>query len=309
LKLLTWSRKRVKKKVKKKGHRELFLELFLRKKRTLPNPALQQTGGHAVGFETRRPPGPRPLNSTFGGGGNAMTFVADTDPELRSLLSACQVADDPLPALAKLAGWLEERGDPRGPVVRIQTRYWYVYYCDEGYKKYYAAEAEELQRRSDEECEPAYERWLGFRGNGDTIAIACQMPLLDLQVADLEPVRQHLPKLRAVLQAGWVWSLYVLGAAVDDILGELLPGTGPIRDVGFGEAAAAALRDGDLATLQQVPHLRALTLSGSRVSDAGLRHLHRVRGLRVVELARTRVSRAGVAALREALPACEVLGV
>src|SRR5262245_21668257 len=110
------------------------------------------------------------------------TFVSDTDPELRSLLAACQAEDDPLPALGVLADWLEERGDPRSEIVRIQSRYWYVYYTDEGYTNDYGAEAEELQRRSDEVVQPFYERWLGFASNGDAVGIVCQMPLLDLQV-------------------------------------------------------------------------------------------------------------------------------
>ena len=215
---------------------------------------------------------------------------------------ACQADDKPLPALAVLADWLDERGDPRGRVVRVQARYWYVYYHKAGFDRYYAAEAGELQRQSDEECEPILDRWLGFQ-------IGRQMPLLDLQVETLEPVPEHLPKLREILRAGWVWDLYVLGVAVDDILGALLPGTGPIRQIGFGKGAAAALRDGALVALQQVPRLRQLLLSGTRVSDSGLRHLYLVRSLRTVELEGTRVSQQGVAALREALPACEVLGV
>jgi hypothetical protein len=236
-------------------------------------------------------------------------LVADTDPDLRSLLAACQSADDPLPALGALADWLDGRGDPRGQVVRAQARYWYVYYTPEGFDRHYRAEAGELQRRSDEVSEPVYEQWLGFRSNGGTVCIACQMPLLDLQVFDLDPVGPHLPKLREVSQAGWVWSLGCFGAGVDDVLTRLLPGTGPIRSIGFEKAAAAALRDGDLAALRQVPHLRELALSGSRVSDAGLRQLHSIQSLRLVEVGRTRVTQAGVSALREALPACKVLGV
>jgi hypothetical protein len=236
-------------------------------------------------------------------------FVADTDAELRALLTACQAADEPLLALAGLADWLDQRGDVRGRAVRVQMRYWYVYYHEEGYRRCYAAEAAGLQQQSDEEVKPIYERWLGFRSNGAAVAVARQMPLLDLQVRDLERVRKYLPKLRVVLQAGWVWDLYVVGLSVDDILGELLPETGPIRQISFGHDAAAALRDGDLVALQQVPHLRQLVLSGSRVSDAGLRHLYPVKSLRVVELEGTRASRAGVSALREALPACEILGV
>src|SRR4051794_10891909 len=98
-------------------------------------------------------------------------FVADTDPDLRSLLAACQSADDPLPPLAALADWLEGRGAPRGPVVRIQGRYWYVYYPRGGYGRYYSAEAGELQRRSDDPTEPVCERWLGFRSDGDAVAL------------------------------------------------------------------------------------------------------------------------------------------
>lgn len=236
-------------------------------------------------------------------------FVADTDPDLRALLAVGQSADDPLPALAALADWLDRRGDPRGPVVRVQARYWYVYYTSEGYERYYDAEADELQRRSDEISESVYERWLGFRSDGAAVALSRQMPLLDLQVFALDPIEQHFPKLRAVFQAGWVWSLWCFGGGVDEVLTLLLPGTGPIRSIGFQEAAATALRDGDLVALQQVPHLRELMLSGSRISDKGLRHLHPIQSLRAVEVERTRVTPAGVAALRSALPACEVLGV
>src|SRR5262249_15823666 len=35
-------------------------------RRKPPNPPLQRSVGHEVGFETARPPGPRPLNGAFG---------------------------------------------------------------------------------------------------------------------------------------------------------------------------------------------------------------------------------------------------
>ena len=235
-------------------------------------------------------------------------FVSDTDPGLRASWRPVNPPTIRLPALATLADWLDRRGDPRGPVVRIQARYWYVYYTQEGFERYYSAEADELQRRSDEISEGVYERWLGFRSNGDTVAVACQMPLLDLQISALDPVEQYVPKLREVLQAGWVWDLWCFGGRVDDVLTLLLPDTGPIRCIGFQGAAAAALRDGDLAALQQVPHLRELVLSGSRISDKGLRHLHSIRSLHRVQIEGTRVTPAGVTALQAALPACDVIG-
>jgi len=192
-------------------------------------------------------------------------FIPDTDAQLRSLLVACQAADAPLPALARLADWLDERGDPRGRAVRIQSRYWYVYYCREGFDRHYAAEADELQRRSDEVTRPVYDRWLGFRGDGASVIPACQTPLLDLQVTDVERVRPHLPRLRAAFQAGWVWDMYCLGWAVDEMMSELLTGAGPVRRVGFAKDAAKALRAADLAALRAVPHLRELYLPGPRV--------------------------------------------
>jgi hypothetical protein len=235
-------------------------------------------------------------------------LVPDTNAELRSLLADCQAADDPLPALANLAYWLDARGDPRGAVVRTQARYWYVYYCRDGFDQHYAAEAKDLQERSDR-SQHIYEEWLGFQSNGDIIGIARQMPLLDLQVRDVERARPHLAKLREVLQAGWVWDMYILGIAVDEIMAELLSDCGPLRQICFGKDAAKALRDIDLKLLQQVPYLRTLVLSGTRVSDAGLRHLNKIRSLRSVELEGTRVTSGGVSALSKALPDCVFLGL
>jgi uncharacterized protein (TIGR02996 family) len=123
-------------------------------------------------------------------------FVADTDPDLRSLLAACQAADDPLPPLAALADWLDGRGDPRGPVVRVQARYWYVYYTPEGFERHYRAEAGDLQRRSDQVSRPVCERWLGLRGARRALPHARHTPYLHHQELYLQPAAPKQPRLR-----------------------------------------------------------------------------------------------------------------
>src|SRR2546423_1710113 len=63
-------------------------------------------------------------------GGVPAMFVSNTDPELRSLLAACQAADDPRPPMSALAGWLDDRQDPRAALVRLGTRYWEIGHID-----------------------------------------------------------------------------------------------------------------------------------------------------------------------------------
>jgi serine/threonine-protein kinase len=114
------------------------------------------------------------------------------------------------------------------------------------------------------------------------------------------------------------------GAALDDAglrrlatLTELrqlnLAGTN-VTDAGLkGLAALKELRLGGTAVtdagLKELAALRALAtlgLEGTGVTDAGLKELAALRELRSLRLAQTAVTDAGVAALKKALPACEV---
>ncbi|HYT91301.1 MAG TPA: protein kinase [Gemmataceae bacterium] len=66
------------------------------------------------------------------------------------------------------------------------------------------------------------------------------------------------------------------------------------------------LTDESLKSLRELKQLAFLSLAGSGVSDAALKHLSGLPGLRSLDLRRTRFTAAGVAALRNALPECNI---
>jgi hypothetical protein len=229
-------------------------------------------------------------------------FVSNADPELRSLLAACQAADDPRPPMSALAGWLDDRQDPRAALVRLGTRYWQIGHIDLDSRD--DAEFDELYDRLDAEGDDVLNHWLGFVGDGDTVGFSWHRPLVYLYVNQFDT----LPvQAREIVRAGWVWQLDIVGPRVDEALDVLLAERGPIREIAF--YGNQALRDGDLEVLASVPHLREVDLSRTRVTDRGLRHLHRIGTLRQLVLEYTlRVTGAGVAALQEALPTCVIRG-
>jgi Leucine Rich repeat len=230
-------------------------------------------------------------------------LVCDTDPELRSLLTACQVADDPSGPMSALASWLDNRQDPRGAPVRLGARYWHA--CHREPEIQDRPEFDDLERRMDDEGDEVLVRWLGFRGDGDTVGVSWHRPLVYLSVNEFAKLPVQACE---IVRAGWVWQLDIVGPRVDEALDTLLAEPGPIREVAF--FGNQSLRDADLEALTSVPHLREVDLSRTRITDRGLRHLHRIRTLRHVHLEYTpRVTTAGVAALQEALPACAVRGL
>jgi hypothetical protein len=222
-------------------------------------------------------------------------LVPDTDPELRSLLAACQAADDAGPPLSALASWLDRQRDPRSPLVRLGVRYLQAGHLD-------SQEFAELETQMLEEGDEVLTGWLGLRGRGDSAGVCWHSPLLYVCVNAFDELAvDALP----VVRAGWVWQLDLVGPRVDEALDALLAEPGPIRELAF--FGNQALRDGDLEALAGIPHLREVDLSRTRVTDRGLRHLHRIPTLRLVRLESTRrVTCAGIAALQEALPACVV---
>jgi hypothetical protein len=227
-------------------------------------------------------------------------FVPDTDPELRSLLAACQAADDASAPMSALAAWLDRRRDPRGPLVRLGARYWSAT-RREPPEDLGPAEFDELETRLLAEGEDVLTHWLGFTGDGDTLGVDWECLLR----VSIHAFREFPPALGEVIRAGWVWVLRLGGPTVDEALAALLRDIGPVREVLFYQNQS--LRDGDLEQLVRIPQLREVDLSETRITDLGLRHLHRVRTLRLVRLEYTRrVTSTGVAALQEALPACVV---
>ncbi len=65
--------------------------------------------------------------------------------------------------------------------------------------------------------------------------------------------------------------------------------------------------DSGLKELAHIKGLQVLLLNGTKVTDAGLKDLAALMGLRKLDLGDTGVTKAGVAALRKALPACEIV--
>jgi hypothetical protein len=163
-------------------------------------------------------------------------------------------------------------------------------------------EIEEVQREMEDQGNAVLTDWLGFRGNGDTVGIGWDRPLLYLSVNECRVLPD--PAL-VVLRAGWVWQLDLIGPQVDEALDALAAEPAPVREIAFFRNQS--LRDGDLELLARVPHLREVDLSGTRITDRGLRHLQRIRTLRLVVMEYTpRVTKEAVAALQEAIPACVV---
>lgn len=223
-------------------------------------------------------------------------FVSDTVPELRSLLTACQAADDAGPPLTALADWLDGRQDPRSSQVRLGIRYLQGRHMD-------TQEFAELEGQMLEEGDEVLADWLGLCGRGDSAGVCWHRPLLYVAVNktfDEMPV-PVLP----VIRAGWVWQLDLVGPRVDEALDTLLAESGPIRELAF--FGNESLRDSDLEAVAGIPHLREVDLSRTRITDRGIPHLHQIPTLRLLRLECTpRVTSAGVAALHEALPACVV---
>jgi hypothetical protein len=230
-------------------------------------------------------------------------FVSSTEPELQSLVAACQAADDPRPPMSALAGWLDDRQDPRAALVRLGSRYWEIGHIDLDNQD--EAELGDLYDRMEEQGDAVLVDWLGFTGDGDSVGVSWHRPLVYLWVNQFDKLPVQACE---IVHAGWVWQIDIVGPRVDEALEVLLAESGPIRKIAF--YGNLALRDGDLEVLASIPHLREVDLSRTRVTDRGLRHLHRIGTLRQVILEYTpRVTGAGIAALQEALPACVVRGL
>jgi Leucine-rich repeat (LRR) protein len=65
--------------------------------------------------------------------------------------------------------------------------------------------------------------------------------------------------------------------------------------------------DAGLKELGRMKSLEFLSLNGTKVTEAGLLHLHGLAGLITLNLTKTAVTAQGIAALRKALPGCQIL--
>lgn len=83
-----------------------------------------------------------------------------------------------------------------------------------------------------------------------------------------------------------------------------LRGLTGLTRLGLGQTRVS---DAGLAHLKNLTNLQRLHLFATPVSDAGLKHLAGLGNLRRLDLTGTRVTADGVAALRKALPKCDVV--
>ncbi len=108
---------------------------------------------------------------------------------------------------------------------------------------------------------------------------------------------EYLPPSEAERNA--VAALSAAGASI------YLDGRYQIRTVSFSRTDQVT--NDTLVHIGALPHVERISISSiSAIKDEGIRHLHKLKGLRSVTLRATGVSDEGAAALKKALPDCEV---
>jgi uncharacterized protein (TIGR02996 family) len=229
------------------------------------------------------------------------TFVPDSNRTLRALLTACHAAEDARAPLAALADWLDERDDPRGPLVRMGRRYWEIQHIDKMSNES-LGDLYELEDTMPRQGDPVIKRWLGFSRRALVLTVEWTRPLPFVHVDAyrlLDPAQRK--RLLQLMKSGWVWEIRF--PFLDEGFRKLLTKSGTIWQLRLDENEA--VRDEDLKLLAQVPHLRELDLRETGISDAGLRHLHKIKTLRAIFVERAnRITKGGAAALQKALPGC-----
>jgi hypothetical protein len=118
----------------------------------------------------------------------------------------------------------------------------------------------------------------------------------------------HVARLLVLLpQLEW---LILFGTTIGDTSLEKLAESAGRQDTRLKRLALNGCHIGDAALekLAALHGLEALYLSGTDVTDAGLNHLHRLTNLKLLDLTDTQTTAAGAAALKTALPGCEVKG-
>jgi len=111
-----------------------------------------------------------------------------------------------------------------------------------------------------------------------------------------------LAKLQAVVPA--LVSLDLSASTITDEGAKLLAQAAELRTLRLSETA---LTDAGLETLAKLPNLESLNLYGTKVSNQGILKLAALPKLRKLYLWRTQVDEAGIKALKEKLPACEIV--
>jgi hypothetical protein len=85
-----------------------------------------------------------------------------------------------------------------------------------------------------------------------------------------------------------------------------LKGLAELRELKLGCPTLTDLFAPELASLAGLKHLEKLSLAGSGVGDEGLKQLTGLNNLCELDLTGTKVTQEGVAALKKALPACQI---
>lgn len=111
-----------------------------------------------------------------------------------------------------------------------------------------------------------------------------------------------LAKLQSVVPA--LVSLDLSASTVTDEGAKLLAPAGELRTLRLSETA---LSDVGLETLAKLPNLESLNLYGTKVTNQGVLKLAALPKLRKLYLWQTQVDEAGIKALKEKLPACEIV--
>jgi hypothetical protein len=104
---------------------------------------------------------------------------------------------------------------------------------------------------------------------------------------------------------GGVWSIVLQGTPLDDdgllALQKTLEG---LPELKYLYLSGTNISDAGLAGLENLGELRFIDLSYTRVSDRGLVHLRRLRKLRVVQIACTRITQQAAAEFEATTPDC-----
>jgi uncharacterized protein (TIGR02996 family) len=241
--------------------------------------------------------------------------------EITGFLAA--IAEDPDEAAARLvfADWLDERGDPRGEMLRLA---WEVSTL---------SPAEPRRKVLDARLAAWWQAhrvaWLGDQEEGGVEVLFERGRLWVILTGGCHPLLSR-PALLQCFRQGWVttfWfhqsvpseltraaelglfdrllSVRLVWAQVPEDVFTRLGANRNLRQLDL--SGASPVTDATLAHFASLNRLQHLELRGSLVTDAGLAHLRGLTGLRWLDVrVGGSVSAAGVAALQKDLPRCRI---
>jgi uncharacterized protein (TIGR02996 family) len=233
------------------------------------------------------------------------------------------IAEEPADAAPRLvfADWLEERGDPRGEMLRLG---WEVSTLPPA-----APRRQALDARLATWWQAHREAWLGDPEERGVEVLFDRGRLWVILTGSCGPLLSQ-PALLQCFRQGWVttfWfhesvaaeltqaaglglfdrllSVRLVGARVPEDVFARLSGNRNLRQLDL--TGCSPVTDATLARFALLTRLRHLELAGSVVTDAGLVHLRGLTALRWLDVrSGGQVSAAGVGALQKDLPRCRI---